>query len=56
MAKSDLAQVDKDFSIKTDIMNLMEKKGRKSIEHNVTGNSFLNRIPIVQAIRSIINE
>ena len=46
----------KDFNIKSDTMNLIEVKLGNSIECIGIGDNFLNRTPIAQAIRSIINK
>ena len=37
-------------------LNLIEEKVRHSLEHIVSGNNFLNRIPVAQTLRSIINK
>ena len=41
----------KDHNIKQDTINLIEEKLGKSFEHIVSGNNFLNRIPMPQALR-----
>ena len=48
-------QVDKDLSIKPDILNLTEEKVVKSLEHIGTGDNFLNRPPMAQALRSRVD-
>jgi hypothetical protein len=46
----------KDLNIKPDTMNLIEKKLGDSIEHIGTGKIFMNRTPMAQALRSIIDK
>ena len=46
----------KDFNIKPDTLNLIEKKIGSSLEIIGTGDNFLNRILIVQELRSTINK
>ena len=46
----------KDVNIKLCILNLIEEKVRNSLEYIGTGNNFLNRKPIAQALRSRINK
>jgi hypothetical protein len=41
----------KDFHIKTDMLNLTKEKVGKSLEHMGTGENFLNRTPMTQALR-----
>jgi hypothetical protein len=48
--------VDKDLSIKPDILNLTEEKVVKSLEHIGTGDNFLNRPPMAQALRSRVDK
>jgi hypothetical protein len=42
----------KDPHIKPDMMNLMEEKVGKSLEHVATGEKALNRTPVVYALKS----
>jgi hypothetical protein len=46
----------KDFDIKPDILNLIEKKVRNSLELIGIGDNFLNRTPTSQALSSTINK
>ena len=46
----------KNFNIKPDILNLIEGKGENSVEHLGRGDSFLNRTPMDQALRSRIDK
>ena len=46
----------KDHNIKQDILNLIEEKVGKIFEHIVTGNNFLKRITMSQALRLIIDK
>ena len=46
----------KDLDIKPETLNLIEEKVRNSLECIGTGDTFLNRIPIVQALKSTINK
>ena len=46
----------KDLHIKPDVLNLIEDKVGKSLEHMGTGETFLNRAPMAQALRSTINK
>ena len=46
----------KDLHIKPDKLNLVEEKVGKSLEHMGTGEIFLNRTPMTQALRSTINK
>ena len=46
----------KDLNIKQDTLNLMEKKVGNSLECIGTGDNFLNRTPVTQALRSTINK
>ena len=46
----------KDLHIKPDILNLIEEKVGKNLEHMDTGENFLNRIPIAYALRSKIDK
>jgi hypothetical protein len=46
----------KSLHIKPDSLNLVEEKGRKSLELISTGENFLNRTPIAQALRSTIDK
>jgi hypothetical protein len=42
--------------MKPDTLNLIEEKLGKSLEHIGTGESFLNRTPMVSALRSVIDK
>ena len=42
----------KDLHIKPDMVNLIEEKVGKNLEHISTGENFLNRTPVAQALRS----
>ena len=44
----------KDINIKPDTLKLIEEKVRKSLEHMDTLEKFLNRTPVVYALRSTI--
>jgi hypothetical protein len=46
----------KEFNIKLDILNLREEKVRNSLEPIDTGDNFLNRTSISQALRLTINK
>jgi hypothetical protein len=46
----------KDLNIKPDTLNLIEEKVWHILEHICTGDSFLNRISMAQALRSAINK
>jgi hypothetical protein len=46
----------KDFNIKPDALNLIEEEVGNSLEHIGTGDNFLNRKPVTQAVRSTINK
>ena len=46
----------KDLNIKSDTLNLIEKKVRKSFKLTGTGRNFLNRTPMTQALRSRIDK
>lgn len=46
----------KDLNIKPDTLNLIEEKVGKSLELIGTGENFLNRTPITQALRSTIDK
>ena len=46
----------KDLNIKSDTVNLIEEKVGNSLEHIGTGNDFLNRTLVAQALRSTINK
>jgi hypothetical protein len=39
-------------NIKPDILNLIDKRGGNNLEHIYTGEIFLNRTPVAQALRS----
>ena len=42
--------------MKPDILNLIEERVEKSIKHMGTGENFLNRTPMVYALRSRIDK
>ena len=42
----------KDLNVKPDTLNLIEEKVGKSLELIGTGENFLNRAPVAQALRS----
>ena len=46
----------KDLNVKPDTLNLIEQKVGSSLELIGTGDNFLNRTPIAQALRSTINK
>jgi hypothetical protein len=46
----------KDLNIKPDTLNLIEEKVGKSLELIGTGGSFLNRTPVVRALKSRIHK
>jgi hypothetical protein len=46
----------KDLHIKPDTLNLIKEKVRKSLEHIGTGETFLNRSPMTQNLRSRIDK
>jgi len=46
----------KDFQIKPDTLKLIEEKVGKNLEHMGTGENFLNRTPMADALRSRIDE
>ena len=46
----------KDLNIKPDTLNLIEDKLGKSLELIGTGGNFLNRIPVIQVLRSRIDK
>ena len=46
----------KDLNIKTDTLNVVEEKMGKSLELIGTGGNFLNRTPMVHAIRPRIDK
>ena len=46
----------KDLHIKPDVLNLIEEKVGNSLEHMGTGETFLKRAPMAQALRSTINK
>jgi hypothetical protein len=46
----------KDFNIKLDTLNLIKGKMGNSLEFIGTGDKFLNRTPVAQAIRSAIDK
>jgi hypothetical protein len=46
----------KDLNIKPDTLNLIEQKVRNSLEVVSTGDNFLNRTPLVKALRPRINK
>ena len=46
----------KDLNIKSDTVNLIEKKLENTLESIGTGGNFLNKIPMAQAIRPTIDK
>jgi len=46
----------KDLHIKSDTLKLIEEKVGKSLEHLGTGEIFLNKTPMVYAVRSRIDK
>ena len=46
----------KDLNIKLDALNFTEEKVGNSLEWIGTGDNFLNRIPMAQALRSTIDK
>lgn len=46
----------KDLNIKPDTLNLIEEKVGNNLELKSTEDSFLNKVPIVQALRTIIDK
>ena len=44
------------LNIKLDMLNPIQEKIENCLEHLGTGDKFLNRTPIVQTLRSIINK
>ena len=46
----------KDFNIKPDTVNLIEEKVGKNLELIGTGANFLNRTPMVHALRSRVDK
>jgi hypothetical protein len=46
----------KNLNIKSDALNPTEVEMGKSLEHIRTGESFLNRLPMTQALRPIIGK
>ena len=44
------------LNIKLDTLNLIEERLGNGLEHIGTGDNFLNRTPIAQALRSTINK
>ena len=46
----------KDLNIKPDTMNLIKKNAWNSPELTVIGDNFLNRMPMIQVLRSSINK
>lgn len=45
----------KNLNIESNTLNLMEEKVRHGFELNGTGDNFLNKTPISQALRSTLN-
>jgi hypothetical protein len=45
----------KDLHIKPDTLKLIKEEVGKSLKHMVTGENFLNQIPVAYALRSTIN-
>jgi hypothetical protein len=50
------SECSKDFNIKLDTLNLIDKNVGNSLEHIGTGDTFLNRTQTVQVLRSTINK
>ena len=48
--------MDQNLNIKPDTLNLIEENVRNSLEHIGTEDNLLNRRPMVEALRSTINE
>jgi hypothetical protein len=48
--------VDQEHLHKPDTWNLIDERVRKSLKHVGTGEIFLNRIPMAQAVRTIIDK
>ena len=46
----------KDLNIKPETLTLIEEKLGNSLEHIGTGNNFLNRTPMAQALRSTVDK
>ena len=46
----------KDLHIKPDTLKLLDEKVGKTLEHIGTGENFLNKTPMAQALRSKINK
>ena len=46
----------KDIDVKADVLNLIEQKVWNSLELFGTGDNFLNRTPVAQALRSTIDK
>jgi hypothetical protein len=46
----------KDLNIRPDTLNLKEVKVGNSLQHITTGENFLNKSPIAQALRSTIDK
>ena len=46
----------KGYNIKPDTLNLIEEKMGTSLEHICTGENFLNRTPMTQAVRSVVDK
>ena len=46
----------KDLHIKPDMLNLIEEKVGKNPKHMGTGEIFLNKMPMTQALRSTIDK
>jgi hypothetical protein len=46
----------KDLNVRSDILKLLEKNIGRTLEDISIGNIFLNRTPVVQEIRAIINK
>jgi hypothetical protein len=46
----------KDLHIKPDTLNLLEEEVGRKIKHVRTGGNFLNRTPVAQALRSIMDK
>ena len=46
----------KDLNIKPDTLKLTEEKVGNSLEHTGTGDNFLNRTPMAQALKTTIDK
>lgn len=46
----------KDINLKPDTLNLIEERLGNSHEHITTGDSFMNKTPVLQALSSTVNK